>query len=181
MARRGTPWPQRKHFESGSLARRMPCRWRRTRNWLAVTSRGRCNITSGQPRFASRGVWPGATPPPFASRDAKATPVSCSNNIWPDIKARWNRRLIWPDHGHAPDDDDHADDRDPELLALRSAMALRLDQPEKAHWFAARAFAIQPTHPASVEAMAINSDGKLRDMLLAKLQKLGRTERLARR
>ncbi|MHA6333699.1 tetratricopeptide repeat protein [Qipengyuania sp. CAU 1752] len=72
-------------------------------------------------------------------------------------------------------------DRDPELLALRSAMALRLDQPEKAHEFAARAFAIQPTHPASVEAMAMSSDGKLRDMLLAKLQKLGRAERLARR
>lgn len=72
-------------------------------------------------------------------------------------------------------------DRDPELLALRSVMALRLDQPEKARQFAARAFAIQPTHPASVEAMAMISDQKLRDLLLAKLRMLGRAERLARR
>ena len=72
-------------------------------------------------------------------------------------------------------------DRDPELLALRAVIAMRMDEPELAARIAKRAVDIQPMHPAALQAFAMVEGGALSDVLLAKTDRLGGDRQLARR
>ncbi|WP_284125253.1 tetratricopeptide repeat protein [Parerythrobacter aestuarii] len=72
-------------------------------------------------------------------------------------------------------------DRDPELLALRAVVALRLDDPELAEMLAQRAMEVQPTHPASLQALAMVGGDDLASVLIAKADNLDRSVQLARR
>lgn len=71
--------------------------------------------------------------------------------------------------------------RDPEVLALRAIVALRMDDPQLARDFAERAFDVQPVHPASLEALAAVDGGALSTVLLSKARKLSGNRQLARR
>ncbi|WP_435417745.1 tetratricopeptide repeat protein [Parerythrobacter aurantius] len=70
---------------------------------------------------------------------------------------------------------------DPEILALRAVVAMRMRQRDVADSMARRAMALQPGHPASVQAMALVGNGRLKTALLAKLGKSGGTARIAMR
>lgn len=72
-------------------------------------------------------------------------------------------------------------DRDPEVLALRAIVALRMDDPQLARDFAERAFDVQPVHPASLETLAAVDGGALSTVLLAKARKLSGNRQLVRR
>lgn len=72
-------------------------------------------------------------------------------------------------------------DRDPEVLALRSAIALRMDDPEKAQAFASRAYLVQPVSPAALQALAMSGSKAVSRAALAKADRLTRKAMLARR
>ncbi|ABC63158.1 tetratricopeptide repeat protein [Erythrobacter litoralis] len=72
-------------------------------------------------------------------------------------------------------------DRDPEILALRAVIALRMDQPELATRIARRGMEINPMHPATLQAMAMISREPLASALLAKANGSGNSPRVARR
>ncbi|MDC0886744.1 tetratricopeptide repeat protein [Altererythrobacter sp.] len=72
-------------------------------------------------------------------------------------------------------------DRDPDILALRAVIALRMDQFAFARGFAERAAAIQPLHPASVQALSLVSKPPLSEALLAKLERIDGGQMVAAR
>lgn len=72
-------------------------------------------------------------------------------------------------------------DRDPEMLALRAVIALRLDDPGLAEQVAQRAMEVQPTHPASIQALAMIKGGEVSGALLAKSDRMGGNVMLATR
>lgn len=65
-------------------------------------------------------------------------------------------------------------DRDPDLLALRAAVAMRMDQPDTAMAMAGRAFEIMPTHPASLQALVLVSGGDLAKVISEKATQIRR-------
>ncbi|UIP05924.1 tetratricopeptide repeat protein [Erythrobacter sp. SDW2] len=65
-------------------------------------------------------------------------------------------------------------DRDPDLLALRAAAAMRMDQPDLAMAMAGRAFEIMPTHPASLQALLLAGGGDLAAAISEKTRRIGR-------
>lgn len=72
-------------------------------------------------------------------------------------------------------------DRDPDILALRAVVALRMGDPDLARALADRAFEVQPTHAASLQALAMVGGDALSGVLLAKANRLEGNRRLARR
>lgn len=72
-------------------------------------------------------------------------------------------------------------DRDPEILALRASIALRMDQPDEARAFAQQAVEVQPVNPAAIQALAMSARKPLGDVLRAKSARLERMARVARR
>lgn len=65
-------------------------------------------------------------------------------------------------------------DRDLELLALRAAVAMRMDQPDIALAMAGRAFEIMPTQPASLQALVLVSGGDLAKVISEKAMQIRR-------
>lgn len=63
-------------------------------------------------------------------------------------------------------------DRDPGVLALRAVIARRLEQPGIARTMARRAYEVQPTNAAAIQALAMVSDPKVARVLLAKLDRI---------
>ncbi len=72
-------------------------------------------------------------------------------------------------------------ERDPEVLALRSAIALRRNEPERARALAKQAVEIQPVSPAAVQSLALAGGRAMSTSLRAKTAKLERKVTLARR
>lgn len=72
-------------------------------------------------------------------------------------------------------------DGDPQVLALRAAIALQMNDPELARMMAERAFSLQPVHPAAIQAVAMVGGETLSGVLLAKAERLAGSTRLARR
>jgi Flp pilus assembly protein TadD len=72
-------------------------------------------------------------------------------------------------------------DGDPEILSLRAVVALGMDEQQLARSLAERALELQPTHPASLRAMAAVGNPGLAKALLAKAERIDRDARRARR
>ena len=72
-------------------------------------------------------------------------------------------------------------DRDPEVLSLRAVVALRMDESDLARRIARRSVAIDPLHPAALQALAMTSQDPLSETLLAKAARLEGGRRIARR
>lgn len=66
---------------------------------------------------------------------------------------------------------------DPEVLALRAVVAMRLGEPQLARSLADRAFALQPIHPASLQALALSGSRSLSSVVLAKADRLDKSPR----